>query len=317
MIASDLVHHDDAIFLPNAPLSDYSHFGTGGAARLLVIPQSEEAVVSIARQCIERQVPLYAVGQLSNVLISDEGLDGVVMLLGHAFSKIKVEADVITAEAGIWLSRLAAFAASKGLSGLEFACGIPGTLGASILINAGAYDGQFADLVIDTRYLDSDGEIKTLPRTDHNFGYRQSRFIDNRALILSSRLKLSAAKAPIYETMALLAKKRRLSQPLDSLSCGSAFKRPEGHYAGKLISDAGLKGYKGERAGVSEKHAGFIVNFGAAYAQDIVDVFIHVQQTVERRFAVLLEPEVRFAGSFDRLPTHARRLEPLFGGDIR
>lgn len=314
MINFDVIRHDEAVVLASAPLHIHSHFRTGGKAGLLVIPQSERAVVAIARQCIEANIPLYVVGQLSNVLVSDEGLDGVVMLLGHAFSKAYVEHSTITAEAGIWLSRLSAIAARHYLSGLEFACGIPGTLGASILINAGAYDGQFADIVKETRYLDAKGEIHVCHGDEHRFGYRQSRFIADRSLILTSKMILGEPEENMYHKMAVLAKKRRDSQPLSSLSCGSAFKRPEGYFAGKLISDAGLKGYTGNNAGVSAKHAGFIVNHGDASSADIVDVFNHVQDTVLERFGVLLEPEVRFAGHFDRIPAHAHTLDPLFGG---
>lgn len=295
------------------PLQPFAHFNAGGPAELLAIPHSREAVVHVARQAIAQGVPLYVVGQMSNILVSDAGLPGVVMLLGQSYARTMVQDTVITAETGIWLSRLASLAAQHHLSGLSFASGIPGTLGGSILINAGAYDGQFAEIVATTTYMDANGNIERLSGEAHQFAYRHSRFVDESGLILSATLQLAAHGQNEYENMSELALKRRRSQPLACPSCGSAFKRPTGYYAGKLIADSGLKGYTHHGASVSSKHAGFIVNDGGATASQIAAVFVHVQDEVKKQTGVVLEPEVRFAGHFDHLPEHAHRLKPLFG----
>lgn len=306
-------YHPECTFLEREPLQHFAHFKAGGPAELLAIPHSREAVVHIARQTIEQNVPLYVVGQMSNILVSDEGLPGVVMLLGQSYARTMVQGTVITAESGIWLSRLASLAAQHRLSGLSFASGIPGTLGGSILINAGAYDGQFDEIVATTTFMDAKGNIERLSGKEHQFAYRHSRFVDEPGLILSSSLQLTEDGQNEYDKMAELAMKRRHSQPLACPSCGSAFKRPTGYYAGKLIADSGLKGYTYQGASVSNKHAGFIVNDGGANASQITAVFIHVQDEVKKQTGVVLEPEVRFAGHFDHLPEHAHRLKPLFG----
>ena len=306
--------HPESDLVCSAPLASLSHFGSGGPAECLVRPHSLDAVIHVARTCLLQDIPLYVLGQMSNVLVSDKGIPGVTMLLTQDVADVQVSGVTVRAEAGIWLSRLSALAAAHGLSGLEFACGIPGTLGGSILINAGAYNGQFSEIVTATTYLNERGDVCVARGDEHEFGYRTSRFESGGELILSCEMRLVQSESgDIYRNMAELAKKRRDSQPLADKSCGSAFKRPPGHFAGKLISDSGLKGYTGRHAGVSPKHAGFIVNYGNAASQDIADVFIHVQQEVARQTGVLLEPEVRFAGEFDRQPQRIHKLRPLFG----
>lgn len=311
-VASRLTHPDVDLHV-QAPLAPLSHFGSGGPAELLAVPRSLAGVIHVAKTCLEADEPLYVLGRMSNVLVSDRGLPGVTMLMTQQVGEITVDGDTVTAAAGVWLSRLAAQAAVHGLSGLEFASGIPGTLGGSILINAGAYDQEFSHVVTETTYLASDGNIRTVTGSDHHFSYRTSLFEENGCLILQSRMVLEKAGHDVYRKMAELAKKRRESQPLPDKSCGSAFKRPPGYYAGKLISDVGLKGYAKDGAGVSAKHAGFIVNHGTAASETIAACFIHVQKEVYRQFGVSLEPEVRFAGVFAEKPEHAHVLKPLFG----
>ncbi len=278
----------------NEPMSEHTSMRVGGkAARFFNTPSASlPALLTLLRESGER----YAViGNGTNLLVPDEGYDGsVVRMLPE---KPKLSDGVVTCCAGTSLASLAAFAAKKSLSGLEFAHGIPGTLGGAVCMNAGAYGGEMSQVVTKTKYF-FDGEIKTLSNKEHSFGYRRSFFTENPgAVVLESSFKLVPAdRETVEEKMRELKARRRASQPLNYPSAGSVFKRPEGYFAGKLIEDCGLKGYRIGGACVSEKHAGFIVNVGGATCSDVLELISYIQKTVEERFGVRLEREVKIIG---------------------
>jgi UDP-N-acetylmuramate dehydrogenase len=227
------------------------------------------------------------------------GIRGVVLSIGEYFSGIERHQDLLLVKAGTKLSSIAAFAAQNGLAGLEFAAGIPGTLGGAILMNAGAYDHCLAETVVLTEYFDETLKLKSVVRQEHLFSYRKSYFSDHQSIILRACLQLNPDdQQVILNRMTDLASRRRTSQPLDLPSAGSAFKRPTGQYAGKLISDCGLKGCRIGNAQVSEKHAGFIVNLGEASANDTRMLFSRIQKSVFEKTGVILESEVKFIGDW-------------------
>ena len=241
-------------------------------------------------------VPALVVGNGSNLLVRDGGVIGLVIVLGERFSHIEIHDNILTAQAGASLSKVAAAAQSAGLSGLEFASGIPGTLGGGCAMNAGAYGGQLSDALMDAQVL-LDSEIRTLSRDEMEMGYRTTLPLRHGGVVLSARFHLAAdAPEAIAARSRELNARRREMQPLNYPSAGSVFKRPEGHFAGALIEEAGLKGLTIGGAQVSEKHAGFIVNLGGATAADILALIQRVQDEVERRSGVRLEPEVRILG---------------------
>lgn len=282
---------------PGYPMASCTTFKIGGPADLLAEPQSKEALSALWTLCKTEAVPFTVIGAGSNLLVSDSGVDGVVCRLAGDFNDIKVEGTEITAGAAISLAKLAKTAQRAGLSGLEFASGIPGTLGGAIYMNAGAYGGEMKDVVLEAEYLDTNGNVCTAQGDALAFSYRKSAFCENGGLILSAKMRL-APKDPdaIMETMRELNSRRKEKQPLDKPSAGSTFKRPEGYFAGKLIEDAGLKGCCVGGAGVSEKHSGFVVNNGGATCEDVCALIQKVQRTVEEKFGVALEPEVKMIG---------------------
>lgn len=283
----------------NYPMSKLTCFRVGGPADILFFPASVAELQRALEICRSEAIPYQVLGRASNVLVSDRGIRGLTIYLKPNFNASSLDQNKITAQAGASLASLAALAASHSLSGLEFAAGIPGSLGGAVLMNASAYDGQMADLVVSSSYLTKDGQVKKKAGEDHAFAYRHSVYSDSEELILTAELKLQAAdRQEIYQKMTEFQVKRRTSQPLDKASAGSAFKRPPGNYASKLIADAGLKGYRLQQAGVSAKHAGFIINYGGAKAADINQVFAHVKAEVKRQFGVSLEPEVRWLGEW-------------------
>lgn len=293
--------HGSISVCQNAPMRDYTSFRIGGTADLLLEPQTKEALLFCCRAACEADLPLYVFGAGSNVLVGDRGIRGVVVRLAAPFNAVSQNGCELTAEAGISLARLAAFALSAELTGLEFAGGIPGTLGGALFMNAGAYGGEMKDVVIETEYLDlKNGSVNTISGDAHKFGYRHSIFSDMDCVILTSRLRLAPGSAEtIRSTMHDLNERRREKQPLTFPSAGSTFKRPEGYFAAKLIEDTGLKGRSCGGAQVSTKHAGFIVNTGNATAADVRRLIEQVQKTVMNTFGVALEPEVRFVGEFE------------------
>lgn len=294
---SGLVGREQLLF--EAPMSRYTTFRIGGPAEALVQPKTEEELISVVQFARERKIPWYVIGNGSNLLVADSGVRGIVILTTGLLQADPIQRDgnTLTATAGVLLSRLAKFACDHDLGGLAFAHGIPGTLGAAIGINAGAYGGEMKDVITSVTYLDTDGTRKTAPAGDLDFGYRSSRFCGTDAVILSATLTLTPHPgALIAAEMVELSKRRREKQPLDLPSAGSAFKRPVGGFAAKLIEDCGLKGFRVGDAQVSEKHAGFVVNLGNATAKDVRALLDEVCTRVEKETGITLEPEIRFIG---------------------
>ena len=288
-----------AIVIENAPMSEYTSFEIGGPADLLIEPGSKESLAFCFKALKEAGIKPTIIGAGSNLLVSDQGIRGAVIRLGKAMSRVTVNENTITAEAGVSLARLANEALSAGLSGLEFASGIPGTLGGAVFMNAGAYGGEMKDVVEETEYLTKDGTLATVSGEEHAFGYRHSFFSENGGIVLGSKMILSP-KDPeeIRATMLDFNTRRKEKQPLSFPSAGSFFKRPEGHFAGKLIEDAGLKGTTVGGAQISEKHAGFVINIGNATAQDVCNLMKLVREKILSETGVTLEPEVRMLGDF-------------------
>ncbi len=279
------------------PMSQCTTFKIGGPAQIFAEPQNKEALVSLFLLCKEKNVPFTIIGAGSNLLVSDNGIDGVVCRLSGEFDCVSVSGTTVSAGAAISLAKLSKAAQREGLSGLEFASGIPGTLGGAVYMNAGAYDGEMKDVVMETEYMDESGEIHTISGDAHDFSYRHSVFSGKNDVILSVKMNLTPKdKDEIFEKMRDLNARRKEKQPLDKPSAGSTFKRPEGFFAAKLIEDAGLKGFSVGDACVSEKHAGFVVNNGNATCKDVLDLMRAVQKEVKEKFGVILEPEVKYIG---------------------
>ncbi len=289
----------DTAVITQAPMREYTSFQIGGPAEVLVQPETIESLCRCFKILQQSGIKPTVIGAGSNLVVSDKGIAGVVLRLAKPMSRITVEGNMLTAEAGVSLAQLAASAQKSGLSGLEFASGIPGTLGGAVFMNAGAYGGEMKDVVIETDYLAEDGTLKTLARDAHQFAYRRSAFSGTACIILRSRLQLTPGDPnKIRETMRELNSRRKEKQPLNYPSAGSFFKRPEGYFAGKLVEDAGLKGLSCGGAQISEKHAGFMINTGGATAKDVRSLMSQVQKIVYEQFGVSLEPEVRFLGDF-------------------
>lgn len=283
----------------NEPMSVHTTFRVGGQADYFIEPASIEEIIRVLDVTLQSGLPLTLLGNGSNVVVADRGIRGVVLFVGSTFAQINLDGTTIKAQAGAPLASVAAFAARHGLSGLEFASGIPGTIGGAVMMNAGAYDHCMAEVVSETVFLDCSRQQNHVCGAAHCFAYRQSCFTGRSDIILETTLVLRPDEpAAIWARIAELAKKRRESQPLEYPSAGSAFKRPTGHFAGKLIADCGLKGYRIGGAEVSTKHAGFIINKENASAEEIRQLFVHVQQVVEQQTGVRLEPEVRFIGDW-------------------
>lgn len=283
------------LLMPNEPLRNHTSFKIGGPARLMVVPETVEDVSFIVKLAKEHDLDMLVIGKGTNLLVSDRPIDKLVIKLYDGLDDIEMIKDGhIYAESGAPLSRIAVFALNSGLTGMEFAHGIPGTLGGAVAMNAGAYGGEMKDIVEKTVYLDKECNICTLEGVKHEFNYRRSFFSDTDNIILSSEIKLSYGNPlAIMKTMKELAEKRRTSQPLDMPSAGSTFKRPIKGYAAAMIEEAGLKGQGVGGACVSEKHSGFIVNRCNATFDDVLMTIEMVQNTVYERFGVMLEPEVK------------------------
>lgn len=282
--------------LVNEPMSRHTTFRVGGPADVMFLPESEEQLVG-ALECAKKAgVPALVIGNGSNLLVLDGGIRGLVIALGEGFAAITRTENIITAWAGASLARVSAYAQASGLAGLEFASGIPGTLGGGCAMNAGAYGGQLSDVLIDAEVY-MDGRLQTLTRDEMQMGYRTTLPLRNGGVVLSARFGLTPDDPEaIAERMRDLNARRRDKQPLNYPSAGSTFKRPEGYFAGALIEQAGLKGRAVNGAQVSEKHAGFIVKTGETSAADILELIHIVQTEVRERFGVILEPEVRIIG---------------------
>ena len=285
--------------LEREPMSRHTTFRVGGPARLFLIPETEEELAKAVRECTRLELSFTIVGRGSNLLVSDRGYRGVVIQIGDALAGVQVSGTTLRAQAGISLASLANQACRLYLTGLEFAAGIPGTLGGALLMNAGAYGGEMKDVVRSVRLMDPDGTIREVDAAWMDYGYRKSRAQEEGCIILGGTLELKPGDPKVIQaTMQELAARRRDKQPLDHPSAGSFFKRPKGYFAGALIEQAGLKGFAVGGAQVSEKHAGFVINTGNATAADIAALQKEVVRRVQERFGVTLEPEVRRLGRF-------------------
>jgi len=279
------------------PMCRHTSFRIGGPADLLVIPANLEDLRKTVGFCIDNQVPLFVMGSGTNLLVKDGGIRGVVAKLSGTLDHIRFDGDLVTAGSGARLAELSRQAMEHGLSGLEFACGIPGSVGGAVVMNAGAYDGEMKDVVRSVTVLSRDEGLVTIDAGEMDFGYRRSRPQDTGDIVVEAVMSLIPGdRARIASRMEELERRRREKQPLDLPSAGSVFKRPEGHYAGTLIEKAGLKGMSVGGARVSELHAGFIVNTGGATAKDVLRLIEIVRDEVMRRFGVLLTPEIRIVG---------------------
>ena len=276
-------------------LSNHTTFRIGGAAKYFAVPKNEEEIMEAVDFAIVKDLPYYILGKGSNVLFADEGYPGVIIEIGAGMEKVERTGDTgIRAQAGVSLSALAAFAAREGLSGLEFAGGIPGTLGGAVTMNAGAYGGEMKDVIVSAKVMDEEGAVQELSCEELQLGYRTSIVQKKQFVVLEAEFLLKPETTEeIQNTMKELNAKRRKKQPLEYPSAGSTFKRPEGYFAGKLIEDAGLRGYRVGDAQVSEKHCGFVVNRGKATCAEVLQLIGDVQKTVKEQFGVQLEPEVR------------------------
>lgn len=282
----------------NIAMKNHTSFKIGGNADFFSEPASTEEIGALIEYAEKENIPYTIVGNGSNLLVGDKGIRGLVIKIDKSFGNAEVCDNIITAQSGILLSRLATIAFNKGLSGLEFASGIPGTLGGGIYMNAGAYGAEMKDIIKNITYLENEN-VKTINASNADFGYRHSIFTGKNAVILSAELELvHADRNEIKSKIEDLRQKRTSKQPLSMPSAGSTFKRPEGYFAGKLIEDAGLKGFSIGGAQVSEKHSGFVVNTGNATANDVICLIKHVQKTVYEKFGVNLETEVKFLGEF-------------------
>ena len=281
------------------PMKKHTTFRVGGPADLFVMPSSEEEVKAAAAICDEEKVPYYIVGNGSNLLVSDKGYRGVIIQLYKEMSRIRVEDNVIYAQAGASLAKIANTALESSLTGFEFAAGIPGTIGGACVMNAGAYGGEMKDVLLEVRVMTSDGEVIVLPKEKLELGYRTSVIAKEGYIVLEAAIELRPGEQETIRTyMEELREKRTSKQPLEYPSAGSTFKRPEGFFAGKLIQDAGLRGFQVGGAQVSEKHCGFVINAHEATAADIVSLMDQVSGRVREQFGVVLEPEVKKLGEF-------------------
>ena len=281
----------------NEPMKNHTSFRTGGPADVYVKADRAENIIKAIEMLKKENVEYTIIGNGSNLLVSDRGICGAVIEIGSMMNNISVEGEKIYAEAGALRSSLAAAAAENCLTGLEFASGIPGSVGGAVVMNAGAYDGEIKDAIDYADVIDNEGNILRLTKDELGLSYRHSVIDEKKMIVIGAgfRLKEGDGRA-IKEKMADFAARRREKQPLNYPSAGSTFKRPEGHFAGKLIEDAGLKGKTIGGAQVSQKHAGFIINTGDATTEDILELMDCCVETVYNKFGVRLEPEVRFIG---------------------
>lgn len=288
----------DSILI-DEPMSRHTTFRVGGPADFFVTPKAKEEVRDVIRICKEAGMPYYIIGNGSNLLVSDAGYRGVVVQIYKEMNEVKVEGDLVKAQAGALLSGIAAKALGAELSGFEFASGIPGTIGGACVMNAGAYGGEMKDVLESVTVLTGEGKIIELGRNELELGYRTSVIAKKGYIVLGAVLKLERGDGEKIKTyMDELKEKRVTKQPLEYPSAGSTFKRPEGYFAGKLIQDSGLKGFTVGGAQVSEKHSGFVINKGNATAADVMELIRQVTAKVKEDTGVTMEPEVKQIGEF-------------------
>lgn len=282
----------------NEKMSKYTTMRVGGPCDCIVFPDEISKIKEVIDFCKNENITFFVIGNGSNLLVKDEGIHGVVIKLGHRFGKIELDGEYILAYAGATMPTLSQLAKKNSLKGLEFACGIPGTIGGGVKMNAGAYGSQISDILYEVTYMDEKEEIKTIKNKDCSFGYRKSIFtINPNYVILSAKFKLERGNIDEIENkMKENSLARKAKQPLEYPNFGSVFKRPEGYFVGKLVDDAGLRGYKIGGAQVSTKHTGFIVNVDNATCKDVLNLIGYVQTTVYNKFNVKLTPEVIIIG---------------------
>ena len=293
---SGLVRDENCI-VRDALMKNYTTFRIGGPADLLIQPSSEEELIRIAAYLRQKDISAVVLGNGSNVLVKDGGIRGVVIKIGKNMGNIRTEGEEITADGGALLGGAVWAAADGGLTGMEFAAGIPGSVGGAVFMNAGAYGGEMSQIIVSCRALMPDGALREFSKEELKLGYRTSVFSQNGGIVTSCRIKLQAGdRETIYGYMRELAGRRTEKQPLNLPSAGSTFKRPEGYFAGKLIQDSGCRGLRVGGARISQKHAGFVVNETDASAEDVIRLIRLVQMRVRDCFGVDLEPEVRIIG---------------------
>lgn len=286
-------------FLREEPMKKHITFRVGGSAACFLTPSTKEQIREILHICQEEKTPYFILGNGSNLLVSDQGFDGVVLQVYKNMNQVTVEGEHLRVQAGALLSATARKALEAGLTGMEFAAGIPGTMGGAAVMNAGAYGGEMKDILESVTVLTPEGEQKELKNEELQLGYRTSVVKEKGYIVLEAVLSLKKGDPEaIKSRMDELKEQRVTKQPLEYPSAGSTFKRPEGYFAGKLIQDAGLRGYQVGGAQVSEKHCGFVINKENATAKDVVDLIHDVQRIVYEKFQVQLETEVKFLGEF-------------------
>lgn len=291
----EYVKNEGISYIENEPMALHTTFKIGGPARLAVFPKNENEISNVIKKCKEENVRYMVVGNGSNLLVADEGIDAVVILLGKEFGEVKLIDDTtIFAEAGASLMKVCRFALENGLSGLEFAYGIPGSCGGGAFMNAGAYGGELGDVMFRCDHIDKDGNKGSLECDDLKLSYRHSAYYENGCVITGAYFKMQKAdKEEIKAKMTDYMSRRRDKQPLEYPSAGSTFKRPEGNFAGALIEQCGLKGTSVGGAEISTKHAGFVINKGGATCKDVLDLCKKVADTVKAEKGIDLEMEVR------------------------
>lgn len=289
----------EAKVLVQEPMASHTTFRIGGPADYFVMPETVEELAAVLKLCKEEQMPYFILGNGSNLLVGDKGFRGVVIQLYKNFDGIQIDETKVTAKAGAMLIRVAKESGKAGLTGLEFASGIPGTIGGAMVMNAGAYGGEMKDVVTAVTVLTKEGDIKNLTGDEMNFRYRGSVVEDEGYIVLEAVMELKEGNLEeIQARIDELSIQRKTKQPIEYPSAGSTFKRPEGYFAGKLIQDAQLRGYRVGGAQVSEKHCGFVINAGGATAADVMQLMQDVSDKVNAQFGVTLEPEVKRVGEF-------------------
>ena len=281
------------------PMKKHTTFRIGGPAEYLILPQTTEEIADVIKLCRQEEIPWYIVGNGSNLLVADEGVRGVVIQMLRNFNQIQVEGCQIRMQAGAQNAAVAKRALDASLTGFEFAAGIPGTIGGAVVMNAGAYGGEMKDILKEVTVLDPNGMIRTIPAEELELGYRTSIIARKGYVVLEAVIVLKTGDPKeIKAAMDELKEKRVTKQPLEYPSAGSTFKRPEGYFAGKLIMDAGLRGFSVGGAQISEKHCGFVINKGNATAKDVTELMDETKKIVMEKFGVALEPEVKRLGQF-------------------
>lgn len=286
----------EIVVIENEPMSAHTTFRVGGAVDVFVSPSIDELITGI-ELCKKMKIPYLVIGNGSNLLVKDGGMEGVIFSLGKRASKVTVEGNKITAQAGAMLSLVANSACDNSLTGMEYEAQIPGTVGGAVVMNAGAYGGEIKDIITEVKVLLDDGNVVMWSKDDLQLSYRHSRLMDENVIVLEATFELAdGEQSEILAKMEDFKQQRVSKQPLDLPSAGSTFKRPDGYFAAKLIDDASLRGYQVGGAQVSEKHTGFVVNKGGATASDILSLMNDVSEKVFKDFGVKLEPEVRIIG---------------------